>query len=74
MRERKYVVAGALLSLLFTLALVGNLAGADSLLALSRPVGSEAIPGSDFVGLDGPSDGLEKLLGPLTSSQEEGFT
>jgi len=74
-RERKYIVAGALFSLLFTFALVGHLSGANSsLLALSKPVTDRLVPDSFTDGLENQSDGLEKLLGPLKPSEESGFT
>jgi hypothetical protein len=75
-RERKYVVAGALLSLLFTLALVSHFSDAESLLAFSRPADNVVTPVSEFGGqaAAGESDGLERFLGPQSPSQEEGFT
>lgn len=74
-RERKYVIAGALFSLLFTFALVSHLSGADSsLLAFAKPVTNNVVPVNTFTSLEGQSDGLEKLLGPLKPSEESGFT
>lgn len=73
MREKKYVVVGALLSLLFTLALVGHLSGADPLQAFSQPAEHDVMPASSFKDIHGQSDGLESLLGPLVP-KEDGFT
>lgn len=76
MRDRKYLVIGAILSLLFTVGLISHLSGADTLAAFSQPVEHKAVPipeASLLSSVIDQSDGLEKILGPI-KPKEDGFT